>query len=43
MGVGYYALMWGQIRDDDIQRDQEDRNEDSLQDKVPLLQDDSQA
>lgn len=39
MGVGYYALMWGQIKDEEAREDHEDRNGGSIDDmKVPLLQ-----
>ncbi|PKI56229.1 hypothetical protein CRG98_023424 [Punica granatum] len=43
MGIGYYAHMLGQIRDDEMRQDREDKNRDTSEDKVPLLQDDSQV
>ncbi|KAK4741354.1 hypothetical protein SAY87_024942 [Trapa incisa] len=43
MGIGYYVLVWGPIRDEVIPQDQEERNGDLLEAKVPLLQGDSQV
>lgn len=43
MGIGYYALMWGQIKEEEIRQDHEDSNDDSSESKVPLLREDPEA
>lgn len=46
-GIGYYALMWGQISEDEVAKDKEnlnvDDNVDSLDMKTPLLQEESEV
>ncbi|KAI4382588.1 hypothetical protein MLD38_008534 [Melastoma candidum] len=39
IGVGYYAMMLGQIKEGETQRGHEGCNRDASDDKVPLLQD----
>ncbi|KAF5940150.1 hypothetical protein HYC85_021317 [Camellia sinensis] len=45
VGMGYYTVMWGQIRADEthIDRHHHDGTMDSSEDKVPLLEGDSQV
>lgn len=38
-GMGYYTVIWGQVREDD----EFHNNRSSSDDKVPLLQEDSQV
>ncbi|KAK6116498.1 hypothetical protein DH2020_049791 [Rehmannia glutinosa] len=43
-GVGYYTVLWGQIKDEEIQKLDHRANNSSVDEKVPLLQDqDSQV
>ncbi|KAI4384277.1 hypothetical protein MLD38_002454 [Melastoma candidum] len=42
IGVGYYAMMWGQIKESETQRGHEGRNGDASDNKVPLLHDETQ-
>ncbi|KAK6133608.1 hypothetical protein DH2020_032638 [Rehmannia glutinosa] len=43
-GVGYYTVLWGQIKDEELQKLDHRANNSSVDEKVPLLQDqDSQV
>ncbi|XP_030447858.2 WAT1-related protein At1g60050 [Syzygium oleosum] len=43
VGIGYYSLMWGQIREGKARDDHDNRNGDSRGNKVPLLQEETQV
>lgn len=43
VGTGNYSLMWGQIREGKARDDHDNRNGDSRDNKVPLLQEETQV
>jgi hypothetical protein len=38
IGIGYYGVIWGQIREDEAPEDDSAEPVDSLEKKIPLLQ-----
>ncbi|KAI3467490.1 hypothetical protein Pfo_024153 [Paulownia fortunei] len=42
-GVGYYTVLWGQIKDEEMQKLDGSNKISSMEEKVPLLQEDSQV
>ena len=38
-GMGYYTVLWGEIKEGVAQRLDDSRNDSSMPEKVPLLQD----
>lgn len=44
IGIGYYGVIWGQIREDEVPEDDSaDQTVDSLEKKIPLLQEEMQV
>ncbi|KAE8023433.1 hypothetical protein FH972_009125 [Carpinus fangiana] len=43
IGIGYYGVMWGQITEDEVAEDDGAETVDSLEKKIPLLQDEMQV
>jgi hypothetical protein len=43
IGIGYYGLMWGQITEDEVAEDDGAETVDSLEKKIPLLQEEMQV
>jgi hypothetical protein len=43
IGMGYYAVIWGHIREEEILEGHDVESADSLEKKVPLLQEEMQV
>ncbi|KAB1205909.1 hypothetical protein CJ030_MR7G027906 [Morella rubra] len=43
VGIGYYAVMWAQVREDEAREDHSAEIVDSIEKRVPLLQEEMQV